>query len=180
MSASSAEPPRSAGVAGRPTGRPAALRLRQGLVLLAGAVIFALVVGAEEDRFSLVPLGLGLAYLAAAAAGGRRGGYWATAVVLVGWGAAVVWVSEGNPELDTAGLYLLGAGLGAVAGVLLARAGFAVDPLGLAATVALGGLALAFAPQWPEVLEEARTYAILVGAVGLVHAVLGALGVRDG
>ena len=39
----------------------------------------------------VTPLGIGLVYLLAAAVGGRRGGYWATATVLVGWGAAVVW-----------------------------------------------------------------------------------------
>jgi hypothetical protein len=149
------------------------LRLRQGLVLLAGAVLFAILVGPDADNFYLVPLGVGLIYLAAAAAGGRDGGYWATAVVLVGWGLAVVWVREGNPDLDTAGLYLLGAGLGAIAGVLLARRGFAVDPLGLATTVALAGLVLAFAAQWSEVLEDARTYALLVGLVGLVNVAIG-------
>jgi hypothetical protein len=154
------------------------LRLRQGLVLLAGAVLFAILVGPDADNFYLVPLGVGLIYLAAAAAGGRDGGYWATAVVLVGWGLAVVWVREGNPDLDTAGLYLLGAGLGAIAGVLLARRGFAVDPLGLATTVALAGLVLAFAAQWSEVLEDARTYALLVGLVGLVNVAIGGAGGR--
>ena len=159
--------------------RPPDLRLRQGLVLLAGAVLFAILVGPDGDRFYLVPLGVGLIYLAAAAAGGRDGGYWATALVLVGWGAAVVWVREGSPDLDTAGLYLLGAGLGATVGVLLARRGFAVDPLGLAVTIALGGLLLAFARRWPEVIEEARTYALLVGLVGLFNVAAGALRARS-
>lgn len=159
--------------------RPSSLRLRQGLVLLAGAVIFALVVGSEPGRFFWVPLGIGLVYLAAAIAGGRRGGYWATAVVLLGWGAAVLWAREGRPDLDFSGLYLLGAGAGATVGVVLQRRGFAVDALGLTATVALAGLVLALAPQWPEVIEEARTYALLVGLVGLVNVVLGALGRRS-
>jgi hypothetical protein len=35
-------------------------------------------------RFYWTPLILGITYLAAAAAGGRRGSYWATACVLVG------------------------------------------------------------------------------------------------
>jgi hypothetical protein len=158
--------------------RSPALRLRQGLVLLGGAVLFAVVVGAGPGRFYLVPIGVGLVYLAAAIAGGRRGGYWATAVVLVGWGAAVVWAQKGRPDLDIAGLYLLGAGAGATVGVLLSRRGFAVGTLGLTATVALAGLLLALAPQWPEVLEEARTYALLVGLVGLVNAVAGAVARR--
>ena len=155
------------------------MRLRQGLVLLLGAVLFALVVGPEPDRFYLTPLGLGLAYLAAAAAGGRRGGYWATAIVLVAWGVAVVWVSESRPDLDTAGVYLAAVGLGSIAGLLLARRGVAVDALGLAATIVIAGLSLAFAPQW-EALVEARSYAIAVGLVGLVNAVAGAVSMRRG
>lgn len=160
--------------------RPPALRLRQGLALLAGALLVAVLLGGDARDFYYTPLGLGLAYLAAAALGGRRGGYWATAVVLVGWGAAVVWARKGRPDLDVAGLYLAGAGAGAVVGALLARRGFAVDPLGAAATVLVAGILLSFAGQWPEVLEEARTYALLVGLVGVGNVVAGAMGAEDG
>jgi len=151
--------------------RPPDQRLRQGAVLLVGALALGLVLGDDPRRFFLVPIGLGVVYLLAALAGGRRGGYWATAVVLVGWGAAVVLVQELRPELDTAGLYLLGAGLGVVAGLLLARAGVAVDPLGLGGTVVLAGAILAFAPQ-VGAFNEARTFALAVGLVGLVNVVL--------
>jgi len=154
--------------------RPPAVRLRQGLVLLAGALVFGLVLGPFPDRFHLVPLGLGLVYLAAAVAGGRRGGYWATALVLVGWGAAVVWVREGRPDLDVSGLYLFGAGVGSALGVILSRRGFSVDPLGLAVTIAIAGFVVAVAAHWSDVLEEARTYALLAGLVGLGNAVAGA------
>ncbi|MDP9384337.1 MAG: hypothetical protein M3P50_03715 [Actinomycetota bacterium] len=150
------------------------MRLRQGLVLLLGTVVFAVVVGPEPDRFYLTPLGLGLAYLAAAAAGGRRGGYWATAIVLLAWGPAVVWLRESRPDLDTAGVYMVAVGLGALAGLWMARRGYAVDALGLAATIVLAGLSLAFATQWDE-LVEARSYAIAVGLVGLVNVVAGAV-----
>lgn len=150
-------------------------RLRQGLVLLAGAIVFLLVVGTGPDTFYSTPLGIGLVYLAAAIVGGKRGGYWATAVVLVGWGAAVVYVRQARPDFDIAGLYMLGAGLGATAGILLSRSGFAVDPLGATATVAIAGAILALEPRWSEVIGEARTYALLVGAVGLVNAVAGAV-----
>jgi hypothetical protein len=156
--------------------RPPSLRLRQGIAMLGGALLFAVVVGPGPERFFLTPLGIGLVYLLTATVGGRRGGYWATATVLVGWGAAVVWAREGRPDLDIAGLYLAGAGLGAVVGAVLSRSGFAVSPLGLGATVAIAGLFLAAAARWPEVLEEARTYALLVGLVGLANAVAGALG----
>ncbi len=150
------------------------MRLRQGLVLLLVAVVFAAVVGPEPDRFYLTPLGLGFAYLAAAAAGGRRGGYWATAIVLVAWGLAVVWVRESRPDLDTAGVYMVAVGLGAIVGLLIARRGVAVGALGLAGTIVLAGLSLAFATRWDE-LVEARSYAIAVGLVGLVDVVAGAV-----
>lgn len=156
--------------------RPPSTRLRQGGALLVGALVFALVVGPDPAHFYLTPLGLGLIYLVAAGLGGRRGGYWATALVLIGWGAAVVVVREARPDLDTAGLYMLGAGAGAVIGVLLARRGFVVDALGLAATITAAGALLAFAGQWPDVLEETRSYALLVGLVGLGNMVAGALG----
>jgi hypothetical protein len=158
--------------------RPPWLRLRQGAVLVAGAVVLALVVGDGLDRFWMVPLIVGLTYLLAAAAGGPRGGYWATACVLVGWGAGVAWAIEGRPDLDPAGLYLAGAGLGALAGALLARRGFAVDPLGLAATVAFAGVFLALSARWPDVFRDARTYAALVGAVGVLNVAMGLSGRR--
>jgi hypothetical protein len=85
----------------------------------------------------------------------------------VGWGTAVVFVRQADPDLDVAGLYLCGAGLGAMTGVLLARRDVAVDLLGLATTIAAGGAVLAFEPRWSSVLGEARTYALLVGAVAL-------------
>ncbi len=60
-------------------------------------------------------------HLPGLAAGGRRGSYWATACVLMGWGLAVVYVGATKPtDIDPAGAYLVGAGLGAVAGTLLA------------------------------------------------------------
>lgn len=158
--------------------RPATERLRQGLVLLAGAVVFVLVVGPGPDRFYLTPLGLGLVYLASAIAGGRRGGYWATACVLVGWGAAVLIVHDAKPDLDQAGLYLAGAGAGGTVSLLLARAGFAVDALGVAVTVLLGGVLLAVEPRWSDVLGDARTYALLVGLVAVFNVAAGARGAR--
>ena len=153
--------------------RPPDERLRQGLVLLAGSIVFLLVVGTGPQTFYNTPLGIGLVYLAAAVVGGKQGGYWATAVVLVGWGAAVVYARQVQPDLDLAGLYLAGAGLGATVAVLLSRAGFAVDPLGATATVAIAGVILALEPRWTEVLGEARTYALIVGVVGLGNAVAG-------
>lgn len=154
-------------------------RLRQGFVLLAGAVVFVLVVGTEPDHFFRVPLGLGLVYLVAAIVGGREGGYWATAVVLVGWGAVVLYAQESRPEnIDISGLYLLGAGAGATVGALLSRAGFAVDAVGAAGTIAAAGLILAFSGRW-DALTDARYYALIVGVVGLGNVIAGAVGSRS-
>lgn len=160
------------------SGRPPALRLRQGLVLLVGAPMFALLVGSGPDTFYWTPLGIGLVYLAAAAAGGWMGGYWSGAFVLCGWGAAVVFARQARPDLDIAGLYLAGAGLGAAAAISAQRAGIRTDALGAAATVALSGAILALSAQWSQ-LTEARTYALLVGAIGLINVIWALLADRQ-
>lgn len=154
-------------------------RLRQGVILLIGAIVIVLAIGASPTGFYWTPLALGLVYLAGAVSGGSQGSYWATAVVLVGWGTAVVIVRQFNPDVDTSGLYLAGAGIGATAGMLLARRGFAVDPLGMTITIALGGAVLAFEPRFDSVLGDARFYALLIGGVGLVNLLMGAFAGED-
>jgi len=149
------------------------VRIRQALLLLGGALALELLVAQGSLPFYSTPLILGIAYLAAAGAGGRRGSYWATACVLVGWGLAVVYLGAVKPvDVDPAGAYLVGAGLGAVAGTLLARRRFDVSPLGLGATVAAAGFILAISPRAPELLYDARTFAWAVGVVGLVNLAL--------
>lgn len=155
------------------------LRLRQGVILLVGAIVIVLTIGSSPTGFHWTPLAVGLVYLAGAASGGPQGSYWATAVVLVGWGLAVVVVRQLNPNLDTSGLYLAGAGIGATIGMLLARRGFAVDPLGTAITIAIGGTVLAFEERFSSVLGDARFYALLIGAVGLVNVLMGAFADDD-
>jgi hypothetical protein len=148
------------------------VRLNQAILLLAGALFLVLVVAPDDGRFYWTPLTIGLAYLGAAIAGGRDGGHWATACALTGWGAAVVLAGAARPDLDVSGLYLTGAGLGAAAGLLLQRAGFSVNPMGLAVTIAVGGLALALTTQAPGLLDDARTYAALIAAVAVVNVIL--------
>ncbi len=156
--------------------KPSAVRVRQGLLLLAGGLALELLVAPDSLRFYWMPLIIGLTYLAAAAAGGRKGGYWATACVLVGWGLSVVLIGEIRPrEVDVSGAYLLGAGIGASVGALLIRAKFEVGQLGLGVTVAAAGLLLALVGRSPEVLGDARTYALALGAVGVFNVLLGAL-----
>ncbi len=136
--------------------------------------MIVLAIGASPTGFYWTPLTVGLVYLAGAISGGPKGSYWATAVVLVGWGAAVVVVRQLNPALDTSGLYLAGAGLGATAGIVLARRGFAVDPLGMTMTVVVAGALLAVEQHYSSVLGDARSYAVLLGAVGLVNLLIAA------
>ena len=157
--------------------RPPRTRLGQGVLLVVGAVLIEFVVGAESSRFTLVPLALGLVYLAAALAGGPRGGYWATTLVLLGFGIAVVVVDRASPELATPGVYLLGAGAGALLAAVLSRRGVAADAVGAAGTVLLIGLVLALTTQVGE-LAETRTFAVAVGLVGLVNLVIGAIALR--
>ena len=144
------------------------------MILIVGAIVIVIAIGDSSSGFYWTPLSLGLIYLAAALAGGPRGSYWATAVVLVGWGTAVVIVRQFTPALDTSGLYLLGAGVGATVGMVLARRGFAVDPTGMTVTLALGGLVLSLLPRDPSLLGDARLYAVLIAAVGAVNLLLAA------
>jgi hypothetical protein len=151
------------------------VRLNQAILLLAGALFLVFVVAPEPGRFYWTPLTIGLAYLGAAIVGGRDGGHWATACALTGWGAAVVVAGAARPDLDVSGLYLVGAGLGVVAGLLLQRAGFSVSTMGLPVVVTGGGLALALTTQAPGLLDDARTYAAAIGVVALVNIVLAAM-----
>lgn len=158
-----------------PPGRPSSRqRIVQGAVLLAGVVLMLLAVGDEPSRFYLVPGALGLIYLAAALAGGRGGSYWATALVLVGFGSAVVVIERASPGLERDGLELLGAGLGALLGAGLARRGLAVDPVGIAATIAIVGLLAALRTD-VGALTDVVFYAALVGLVGLVNLAMGGI-----
>lgn len=146
-------------------------------MLLVGAFLLAFAVGGESSRFYLVPGALGLIYLAAALAGGRNGSYWATALVLVGFGSAVVIDQRTSLGLASDGLELIGAGLGAVLGALLARKGFAVDVTGAVATIVLVGVVAALRSVVSEVTEVGY-YVAFVAIVGLVNVALGAKGLR--
>jgi hypothetical protein len=154
------------------TSKPPGVRVNQAILLLAGALFLVLIVAPDDERFYWTPLTIGLAYLGAAIAGGRDGGHWATACALTGWGAAVVLAGAARPDLDVSGLYLTGAGLGATAGLLLQRAGFSVNPMGLAVTITGGGLALALTTQAAGLLDDARTYAVLIAAVAVANIIL--------
>ena len=160
--------------------KPPELRVQQAVLLLAGGLFLMIAVVPEDTRFYWTPLTLALAFLGAAIVGGRHGGHWAIACALTGWGTAVVYAGAVRPDLDTSGLYLAGAGLGVTAGLLLQRAGFDVDALGLAVTVLAAGLVLALTTQAAGVLDDARTYAAALAAVAVTNIALAARDVLAG
>jgi hypothetical protein len=145
-----------------------AVRVNRAILLLAGAAFLLVMVAPDDDRFYWTPLVLGLSFLAAAAAGPRSSGPWAPGCVLIGWGAAVIFVRLAEPDLDTSGVYLAGAGAGVLAGIELARRGFAVDHTILAVTLVLAGALLALSTQL-DVFADARTYAAFLGALGVAQ-----------
>ena len=51
-----------------------------------------------------------------------------------------------------------------------------MSEVGFAATVAAGGLLLVFAPRAPDTLEDATTYAVALGVIGLLNVAGGAYG----
>ncbi len=95
----------SAPVAERRTLAPAA-------VLLAGAVVYGVLVGGGSLRFTTTPLLLGVIVVAAGLVGTRHRVI-GTGLVLAGWGAAVVLVDHGVVPGDrTTPAYMLGIGAG--------------------------------------------------------------------
>ena len=150
----------------------------QGAPLVAGAIVLYLLVELGDARFYWTPLIVGLAYLAAAAVGGPRGSYWATATVITAWGAGVVLLTEVDTGVGTAPGYLLAIGAGALVAALLERRGFAVDALGVAGSVLLAGAFFALQPRDP--FGDAWFYAAALGLVGLIRLAVGRTDARTG
>ena len=156
-----------------PAAKPARVRFVQAAAFLLGALALEALIERGSTPFYWTPLIIGLSYLGAAIAGGKSGGHWPTACVLVGWGAVVVWAALARPvDVNLEGAYLVGAGAGVlVAGVLLRR-GFKVDVVGLGVAAVAAGLVLALAARH-DAATEARTFAIALAVVALVNVALG-------
>jgi hypothetical protein len=136
---------------------------------MGGAVAIYVLLELGSLPFFWTPLIVGLAYLAAAGSAGPRGSYWATGVVITGWGLGVVALGEGwIDDVSTASGYLVAAGAGALVAAGLARAGYAIDLLGVAASVFAAGLFFALADRI-DALVEPTTYAAALALVGLVR-----------
>jgi|GEM_PF-2570800 len=154
--------------------RTAGNRVIQGLLLLGGAGLLEFSAGADRVAFYWTPLIIGAIYLLAAVIDGPRGGYWATALGLTGWGLAVAYSGAVRPpDVDIAGVYLAGVGLAVLAAALLRARGFVISEAGLALTVVGAGLLLALSPR-ADALVDATTYVIAIAVVGALNAAAGA------
>ena len=148
------------------------VRLNQAILLLAGALFLVVVVAPDDSRFYWTPRQSGSPTSAPRSRAAATAATRATACALTGWGASVAVAGAVRPDLDVSGLYLIGAGLGMVAGLLLERAEVPVNPMGLAVTIMAGGLALALTAPAPGVFADARLYAGLIGAVAAANIAL--------
>jgi hypothetical protein len=153
-----------------PDALPREVRIRRGSVLLAGAAVYALLVYGPLEFF-WTPFLLGLAYLGAAAVGGRRGGFWATGLVLTGWGVGVL-LARLDFGVSSADAYLIGVGAAALAGGLLARYDFAVDLIGVGGTALVAGCLHALAGDPVQAFVEPWLYVALLGLVGATNLAL--------
>lgn len=149
----------------------AAQRVRQGIALIAGGILLELLVGSGELEFWWTPLLIGLAYLVAGLAGGRNGSYWATAPVLVGWGAVVVWLNEFQPDVFGPAAHAFGMGLGVLFAAVAARVGQTVDLLGVGLTATAAGL-IFMLERHVGAFGDATTFAVALAVVGAVNLVL--------
>ena len=156
--------------------KPKQVRLLQALAFGLGALALEALVERGSTAFYWTPLIIGLSYLGAAVAGGRGGGHWPTACVLLGWGAVVAWAGETRPQdVDLAGAYLAGGGAGVLVAGILARRGVRLDVIGLGGAAIGAGLALALAPR-VDALVEARTFAIALLVLAIVNVALAMAG----
>jgi hypothetical protein len=134
-------------------------------VLLLGALAVVLLVGEGRPLdFLWLPLVTGLAYLAAAAAGGLDGDLWGPALVVTGFGVGVG-LTVGGPlggELF-APVVLTATGAGAVLGALVPR----VTGLSVAAAVLLSGVFYLLSERGPtEVFRSPLVYGALLALWG--------------
>lgn len=120
------------------------------VILGVGALLYALALGPLGLTFDATPLMIGGIVLAAALLG-RAPRLTATALTLIGWGAAVMLTRHGPvPDEREAAAFLVGAGLGLLTARLVARRRADVE-VGEGSTVLVfGGIAfyLAFDADW--------------------------------
>lgn len=142
-------------------------RRRSALALLAGAVVMEVLIQQQIVKFYWTPLIVGLAYLAAAIIGARRGTLWAPGIVTTCWGIAVLLGIHGVITMDAALSYDIAGAIGVL--IVLAFGRFtltaAAGPVGL--VVSYGAILVhnyAHVPSW---VFHGATFAVLLGAWAL-------------
>lgn len=141
--------------AARPSARQA--WARGVLLLVGGLVVVVLVKPVGPQKLYVMPLIIGLTYLASSVAGGRSGGLWVPGLIVTAWGVATTTVLSGTINVDFTAATILAIGLGAVVATQLPRVGIPCNPLAIAVVVAsIGALELleaqaggVFVDGWP-------------------------------
>ncbi len=127
------------------------------LLLVGGLVVVVLVEPVGPEKLYVMPLVIGLTYLASSVAGGRSGGLWVPGLIVTAWGVATTTVLSGTISVDFTAAAVVAIGLGAVVATQLPRVGIPCNPLAIAVVVAaVGALELleaqaggVFVDGWP-------------------------------
>lgn len=146
------------------------VRIRQGVILLVGALALQLLAGSDDPRldFYWTPAIIGATYTLAAISGGRDGSYWSTGPVVLGWGATVVWLNEARPDVFASSAYAFGMGLGVLLSALAGRAGARIDPVAIGATATITGF-IFMLDRRVEQIGDSTTFAISLAVVGAAN-----------
>jgi len=157
----------------RPITRQA--RLVHAAIFIVGAILLQILIGADGAplAFYWLPGMIGAIYCVAALSGGRGGSFWATGLVLLGWGATVVWLMEVKPDVEGSGAYAFGMGLGVTLAAIAARAGYKVDFLAAGVTALAVGAVFMLSGR-VDAFADASTFALLLAIVAIANAVFAA------
>lgn len=127
------------------------------LLLVGGVAVIVLVQPVGPGKLYVMPLIIGVTYLASSVAGGRSGGLWVPGLIVTAWGVATTTVLSGIIRIDFTAAAVLAIGVGAVLATQLPRVGIPCNPLAIAVVVtAIGALELVeaqaggvFVDGWP-------------------------------
>lgn len=140
-------------------------RRRSAVALLLGALVMLVAVQQGVIRFYYTPLIVGLTYLAAAAAAGRKGALWAPGIITTCWGIAVLlgvhgFTNGGKTSYEVAGVIGI-----ALALTLRHTIGLAAGYLGI--VVAFGIILVHDLSTVPSWVFKGQVFAVLLGVWGL-------------
>jgi len=141
-------------------------RHRSAVSLLLGAAAMEFLVQQQVVRLYYTPLIVGLTYLAAAAAAGRKGALWAPGIVMSCWGIAVLLGVHRVVTIDGKLSYEIAGFIGvALALALRYTVGLAAGFIGLVMSMGIiFAHNYAHSPSW---IFHGVTFAVLLGVWGL-------------